>query len=475
MRGVKRGTHVAICGSNSINWIYTLYASQKLGAIAVLINPTLSAKEIARLSLIGDITHLCFGQIYLMIDDKAFLEEVKTDPDSKFESFYDIRTSVCFKDRESEYSSIQPLYTGKVENDDISVMIFTSGSTGSPKGVLLSSYNIMNAAVLNIVSIKLTESDRPCLILPMFHIFGLVAGLIANNIVDAELVFPKSIRTNDLLDEISSRKCTVLHSVPTMMLSIVNNKRFDPALVSSLRCSILSGAATSKEQMLMLFNKFPNNHFISSYGLSEMAPVSITDYEDTVEHLTQTVGKPLNNLKVKIFNKEEDKDCRAGEVGEILVQGSNLMSGYYKVPIDEQDFDMDGWLHTGDLGSIDQEGYIHFVGRIKELIIRGGENVIPSEVAASISEENCAADVKVMGTPDDFWGEIVVCALVLKNGYTFDEEQMRAHLKTKLAKFKIPEYFIIYDSFPMLSNGKIDLLSLKKDLEEKVRNLKKKQ
>ena len=221
--------------------------------------------------------------------------------------------------------------------------------------------------------------------------------------------------------------------------------------------------------MLYLQQRFPDMSFFIVYGLSEMSPVSFTRKNDTIEHISKTVGSPIDLIKVKIQNVETLEECPLGQVGEILIQGEFLMSGYYKTPIEKQDFDTEGWFHTGDLGFLDEENYIHFAGRKKELIIRGGENIFPGEIAEAASAYDGVTGVQIIGLPDDYYGEIVGCALVLKPGAEFDETRFRDYMKARLAPHKIPAHVVTYPAFPLLANGKVDALSLKKDLIERTK------
>ena len=465
--GVKKGSHVGICSANSANWIITFMAVQKLGAIACLLNFNYGAAEIADVSEVGDITHLCYGEIVGMEDTEAFLEEIRNAENNQIEHFYNIQSSISFKDRLDEYEALRGMFDIKVEADDACVMIYTSGSTGKPKGVLLSAYNILNASAAMSNEIRINENDKLCLILPLFHILGMTAGLFCNALKNASIVIPENIRTGTILSVVEHSGCTLLHSVPTMMLAIMNNKDFDPEKVHTIRCTILAGAPATESQIMLMREKFRNTHFVCAYGLSEMAPVSMTKYEDTIEHITHTVGLPVSNIRINVVNTTTGEVCAAGEVGEIVIEGFNLMSCYYKAALDKQAIDDSGWLHTGDLGFLDENGYLHLTGRIKELIIRGGENIMPSEIEKAIALFPDVADVKVQGVPDDFFGETVGASIVMKDGKPLDEEALRTFLKQRLAKYKIPAYIFRYDAFPVLSNGKIDAVGLKKDMNAK--------
>ena len=469
-RGVRRGSHVAICGRNSVNWVYTFFAVQKLGAVAALINPGLKAAEIAAVARGGDAELLCCGEILEMKDEEAFLAEIREAAGERLRGFYDIRGAVDFCARIGEPISV-PAQT--VEPDDPALMIFTSGYTGTPKGVLLSSQSVLRASAASAGTQHLGDTDRICLILPMFHIFGLVAGLIAGSCADALIYLPKDIRSHTILELISREKCTVFHSVPSMLIALVNNKDFTPEKLSTLRCTIISAAAATRAQMERFQNAMPQNHFLSSYGLSEMAPVSITDYEDTDEHVMRTVGRLLEHVALRIADPATGEDCPAGEPGEILVQGYSLMGGYYRIAAGEQSIDAEGWLHTGDRGYLDEEGYLRLQGRYKELIIRGGENVMPGEIETALTELRGVVNAKVIGVPSEFFGEEVCACLVCAPGAVFDEERARAALSARLARYKVPSFFLLYDALPLLGSGKVDTVTLRQDAIIRIGALKK--
>jgi fatty-acyl-CoA synthase len=213
----------------------------------------------------------------------------------------------------------------------------------------------------------------------------------------------------------------------------------------------------------------PHNRFLASYGLSEVAPASITLYIDSEDHVLHTVGRIVEGVEIRIIDPETKKDCPNGVSGEIIVKSPRLMAGYYRIPADDQALDEDGWIHTGDLGFIrEDDGYLVLCGRIKDLIIRGGENIMPSQVENAISSFDFIDNVRVLGIPSDFFGEEVAACIILKDGTTYDEKALRSALSQKLAKFKMPTYIEVYDSFPMLGSGKIDSIKLKEDLIHRI-------
>lgn len=465
--GVKKGSHVGLCTPNCANWAFAFFAIQKLGAVACLLNFNYTAEELKLVSNVGDITHICYGDISLTRDGSDFPNNVLNQPDSMLTHAYDIRTSVDFKQRLSEYDAIEDKKGPEVSSDDVCVMIYTSGSTGMPKGVLLSAYNILNSSEIRAKTVGINSSDKLCLILPLFHTFGISAGFFCNALHGGSIVIPDDGHVHTVLETIEKEKCTLFHSVPTMILALMGNREFTPEKVSSLRCINVGGASFSKAQFINASKAFPNVHFIVSYGLSEATPSTLTEYNDGIDRICDSVGKPIACVELKVVNPESGEECPTGTAGEIMIRGQNLMCSYYKLPLEKQAIDEYGWLHSGDMGCLDDDGYLHFLGRYKELIIRGGENIMPNEVGAVISQHEAVQDVKVVGVPDYFYGEVVCACISMKEGCSFDENEMRAFLNGKLSKHKIPAYFLIYDTLPKLANGKQDAVRMKREAAAK--------
>ncbi len=463
--GVRKGSHVALCGANSVNWIFTFFAIQKIGAVCVMLNPQLTPGEIMALSKVGDFTHFCLGNT-LVRDRKQFLTQI-TDPEkSEIREVLDVGDEIDFLKR--PLAVFPDVCTS---SDDACIIIFTSGSTGTPKGVMLSPFYLFSSSEYCVRKLKMTVDDRVCAILPFFHIFGLTAVLLSCVICGSLLILPRSVKPDELMSVLKNEKCTILHSVPTVLVRLVNSPGFSGELASCIRVSYISGAPVSEAQFKMLMGRFPNTHFMRRYGLTEMTPVSSTDPEDDIDHILRTVGKPIDGADVRIKDMETGNYCPAGIIGEIVVKAGFMMSGYYKQPADKQPFDKEGFLQTGDLGFLDEEGYLHYTGRAKEVIIRGGEKIMPNEVAFAISTYENVVDVKVIGVPDEIYGEIVAAAVVLKDGVSFDGKEMRDFLMTKLARYKVPAYFFIYEKLPSLANGKVDAVSLKKEIIERLANI----
>ena len=465
--GVDKGAHVGICSHNSINWIIAFFAVQKLGAIAILVNYGLKPDEIATLAEIGDITHLCYGAIPGITDFGVYSAALLSGK-STIEHMYDIGKDVDFTARLSEYDAIKDKYSEIYHFDDPSVIIFTSGSTGKPKAVLSSSFNILNSVKAICAECNFSSEDRACAFLPLFHVFGFASCIGIGLLYGCVEYIPTNNKPAALIDLIRDNKCTVFNTVPTMFFAMIQQSNFEPEALSSLRVSFLGGSTTSESQMKMLRSLLPNNHFCNIYGMSENPVISMTRYEDTFEHVTQTVGRRVDGIEIEIRSLANGEKVEDGEPGEIFIRSKEMIISYYRLPIEKQPLDDEGWLATGDLGVILPDGYLKLVGRAKDLIIRGGENISPGEIADAVAQLPGVADVKVLGVPHEVLGEEVAAAIVLKEGQTFDEDAARQTMSEKLAKYKVPAYFVIMDKFPLLGSGKIDAITLKKEILSKL-------
>ena len=466
--GVKRGSNVGLCAPNSINWIFAFYAIQKLGAIAVLINFNLKPNEVVTVSEIGAANVLMYGAVPKYTEFESFTSMVKEE-NGIVKDVYDISYDVDFTSRFDEYENIKAKFGDMYNVDDPSIIIFTSGSAGKPKAVLSSAFNQLSSIIAVGKEFKISGEDRNCAFLPFFHVFGLATGISLQVLEGYTSYIPLSSKPDALLDLIEENKCTLFQTVPTMILGMMHSSNFSPERVESIRVSVLGGATTSETQMLTLKKAFPNNHFANIYGMSENAAISITKYDDSIKHITTTVGEPFSGIEVEIRDVETGKPVSQGEKGEICIRSNTMIVCYFMLDIDKQPIDMDGWLKTGDLGYIDEDGYINLVGRVKDLIIRGGENISPSEVAEAVAKLPEIADVKIIGVPNEILGEEVAAAVILKDGQEFWEGN-REILKHNIANYKVPAYFVELDKFPLLGSGKIDALKLRELIIEKIKN-----
>ena len=465
--GVRRGSHVGILSRNSVNWVLTFLAIQKLGAVAILLNHSLTPEEIRMFSELGDITHLCYGDLTLKTDRAAFGQLIRQNG-GLIRRSYDIASSIDFRQRYDELADLDGLFADRREADDPSVMIFTSGTTGKPKGVLSSAHDLMANAKNVKDEVGISENDKSCLFLPLYHIFGIQVGFVLSLLVNIPVYINSSSEDGVLLDTIHRHGCTVFDSVPTKIISMTRSKAFSAEKTASLRSSLLGGSSISEAQLGYLQEKLPGVHFMSVYGMSEIAPISIVAYNDTPEHIVSTVGKPSPGVQVEIRNPATGAVCATGEEGEITVKSENSLVCYYKFDIEKQAIDGEGWIPTGDLGMLCEDGYLKITGRIKDLIIRGGENISPREIEGAITGVDGISDVKVIGVPHELYGEVVAAAVVMAAGAEFDRSRIEDGIRDKLAGFKLPAHYAVYSAFPLLSNGKVDMLRLKKEVARKV-------
>lgn len=466
--GVKKGSHVGICAYNSYNWVITFLAVQKLGGIGVLINSNLKPIEVKDICEIGGADYLCFGSVITDEKYQEYISDFNKVTGGSIKT-YNIASYINVLDREEEYNNIKDNYREIYNCDDPSVVIFTSGSSGKPKAVLASAYNLTIPVNHFCKVFNINDGERSCAFLPFFHIFGLCSQVILSMKKNMPLYIPENNKPATIVNIIDKYKCTIFNTVPTMMLAIVMDKDFDPNRLSTLKLSVLGGSSTTEEQMKLLQKLLPNNHFANIYGMSENAIISLTKYVDTIEHMTQTVGVTPDYLDIEIREIGSNKVLGRNETGEICIRSKTMIVCYYNLNVSQQPIGEDGFLRTGDLGYIDDDGYVILNGRVKELIIRGGENISPNEVCNVIAKLDAIADAKVIGVPHKLLGEEVAAAVVLKDNKTLPPN-VREELAKSMANYKIPAYFVVFDRLPLLGSGKIDGITLKKMTVEKISN-----
>ena len=465
--GAKKGSHIAICGANSLNWIVTFFAIQKLGAVAVTMNPLLSPYEIGDLIAYSDIQILCHGiGPWLSMDGfGAFMNVIES-----FQTgclFYNICDSIDVSHEAVSLVERNFIDSVHVMADEPCMMFFTSGSTGTPKGVVLSARSLLGSAVCGGASFPESDHDILCLALPLFHVFGFIAGLVHAFLKDICVVVVPRIKPDIIAKAIAGFGCTYICAVPTLMMGLASLGSECIQQLSSLGFVVLGGATISKDQLMHLHTCFPQISFCVVYGLSEMPLVSILPKRDSLDRAAETVGVVTDYSDVQIEDPNDFHLCKIGEVGEIVCKGPLLMVGYYKIPMDQQGIDAQGRFHTGDMGYLDEDGYLHFVDRQKNLIIRGGENIFPNHIARVVLAYDSIADVQILGIPDDYYGEIVGCAIILRPGVNFDEMAFRTYLHDHLAVHEMPAFIAVYDQFPLLASGKVDGLTLRQDMQQK--------
>jgi fatty-acyl-CoA synthase len=342
-------------------------------------------------------------------------------------------------------------------------MQYTSGTTGFPKGVMLTHVNILNNGYWIGECQKFTSAERVCLPSPLFHCFGLVLGIMAIYSHGATTVMIETFDPLVVLASVQKEKCTALYGVPTMFIAELNHPMFDMFDLSSLRTGIMSGSPCPIETMRQVIDKMHMTDVTIAYGLTEGSPVMTqTRTDDPIEVKVGTIGRELPGIEVKIFDPETRTELPVGQQGEICCRGYNVMRGYYKNPeATAQAIDKDGWLHSGDLGIKDENGNLKITGRIKDMIIRGGENVYPREIEEFLYQMPGIQDVQVAGVPSPKYGEQVGAFIILKDGATLQEEEIRDYCRGQISRYKIPKYIFFMDEYPMTASGKIQKYKLR--------------
>jgi len=481
--GVKPGDKVGIWAKNVPDWTSFMFATAKIGAILVTINTSYKLAELEYLLKNADINTLCLADGYR---DSDFVEMVfNLVPELKEQLRGELNTkkfpelqNVVFIGQEKHrgmFNTAELILLGNHIDDielesikvslnchDVVNMQYTSGTTGFPKGVMLSHHNILNNGLATGQCMNYTSDERLLVCVPMFHCFGCVLALCAIITHGATIVFNEEFDPLMVLASVQKEKCTALYGVPTMFIAELNHPMFDLFDLSSLRTGIMAGALCPIETMNQVMNKMNMKDIIIVYGLTESSPgMTATRTHNTPEVRSTTVGYAYPNVEVKIVNPDTGQECEIEEQGEICCRGYNVMKGYYNNPEATQKvIDKDGWLHSGDLAIKTKDGFYRITGRIKDMIIRGGENIYPREIENYLYKMPQIEAVEVAGVPSQKYGEAVGAFIKLKAGQKLTEEEIVDFCRGQIARFKIPKYIFFVDSFPMTASGKIQKYKL---------------
>ena len=487
--GVKPGDRVAVWATNVPEWIVLQFALAKIGAILVTVNTALRAQEIAYLLRQSETSTLVTIRGFRSVD---YVDELRAagaigDPARRATEFpalarvifvgadappelmpYDALHEAAAATSDAEVRRLE----AAVQVDDVINMQYTSGTTGFPKGVMLSSRNIVNNGYALGQGLGFTTSDRLCLCVPLFHCFGCVIGVLGAFSHGACLCPVESFDARRVLETIERERCTALYGVPTMFLAELEDPEFDRFDLSSLRTGIMAGALCPEPLMRKVIDRMHLPEMTICYGLTETSPgLTQTPRDASLAERTQTVGKVMSEIEVKIVDPATGDEQPSGTRGELWARGYVVMKGYYNMP--EQTaaaITPEGWLRSGDEASIDADGNVRITGRIKDLIIRGGENVAPKEIEDVIRQHPAVSDVSVYAVTSDFFGEEVAAAIRPQAGATIDGGEIMEFCKARLARFKVPRFVKSVDTFPMTASGKIQKYRLREQHEAELRS-----
>ncbi len=476
--GLTKGDHLGIWATNVPDWLTFLFATAKIGVITVTVNTAYKLTELDYIIKQSDVKALCLIDGYRDSDYVGMVNELvpelKSSERGRLESArYPRLKSVIFIGPEKHrgmYNTQELLLLGNhASGDELSRikagldcqevinMQYTSGTTGFPKGVMLTHHNILNNGFHIGERQKFTAKERVCLPVPLFHCFGLVLGIMAIVTHGATAVIVESFDPLLVLASVQKEKCTALYGVPTMFIAELNHPMFKMFDLTSLRTGIMAGSPCPVEIMKRVISDMHASEVTIAYGLTEGSPVMTqTSTDDPIELRVATVGQHLSGIEVKIVNPETNKEVPPETQGEVVCRGYNVMKGYYKMKeATEAAIDKDGWLHSGDLGTMDENGYFKITGRIKDMIIRGGENVYPREIEEFLLTMPGVKDVQVAGIASPKYGEEVGAFVVRKDGAKMQEEDIRDFCRGKISRFKVPKYVFFMEAYPMTASGKI--------------------
>lgn len=488
--GLKPGDHLGVWARNIPDWLTFMYATAKVGIVMVTVNPVYKSHELDYVLKQSDMKALCVIDAYRDVDylkiirdlvpesleverghlkseTYPFLEHLIYMGPEKHRGFYSVPELVLLGSYMPEDSIAQA--QERFDNNDVVMMQYTSGTTGFPKGVMLTHRNILNNGFYIGEGQRLAAEDRVTLPVPFFHCFGCVLGVMACLTHRSTMIIVEDFDAGFVLQAIHKERATAVYGVPTMFIAELNHPDFDHFDLSSLRTGIMAGSPCPPETMREVMERMNMKEVTICYGLTETSPVfTQTTVDDDIEHKCETVGRKHAPVSVRVIDPDDGHICGVGEPGELCCKGYNVMKGYYKMPEETaRAIDADGYLHSGDLGTVDEDGYYCVTGRIKDMIIRGGENVYPLEVENFLLTMPGILDAQVIGIPDPKYGEIVGAFVRTRPGYEgMTEEEVRAFSIPRIARYKVPKRVFFVNDFPMTPSMKVQKFKLREMAQE---------
>jgi len=482
--GIKRGDNIAIWAANVPEWVITQFGSARVGAVMATVSTSYKLLELEYQLKQSDATTLIMMEGTKSSDFRSLINELcpelkECKPGELVSKRLPLLKNVVMigsnkypgmftwdefiKVGENVSDEALAARSAELDPDDPVVMIYTSGTTGFPKGVMLTHHNVIANAYAQAICMNLGPSDRMCIAVPFFHVFGTTASTGCCVVAGAAMVPVELFSPAQVLKTVEKERCTVLHGVPTMFILELEQMEKENYDVSSLRTGIVAGAACPADVMKKIIEVLNMKEVLVAYGQSESSPcITITRADDPLELKCSTVGKALPGVEVKIVDPETGKEVPKGAQGEICARGYNIMKGYYKMPeATANTIDAEGWLHTGDLGTMDENGYCKITCRLKEMIIRGGENIYPKEVEEFLRIHPLIKDVQIIGVPSEKYGEEVMAFIRVKDGHVLTPESVQNFCKGQIAGWKIPRYVAFVEDYPYTSNGKVQKFKLR--------------
>jgi len=490
--GVKKGDRVGILATNYTEWVITQFSTAMIGAVLVTINPALRENEIGYILRDSECQTLIFiekfkSSKYIDMFYNIFPEAKEQIPGKLHSYKFPTLKNVIVLSEEGKpglYTSGDVLTYGKevsnkeftnreaeIDPDDIINIQYTSGTTGFPKGACLTHHNIVNNSYFVGQNMQFTDKDRLCIPVPLYHCFGMVLSNMVCVNYGATMVLPKDyFDPYATLKAVEQEKCTAINGVPTMFITQLEHPEFDKLDLSSLRTGIMAGAPCPIELMRKVRQKMGIKDITICYGLTEASPVTNqTRHDEPVKIRVETVGRPLQHTEIKIIDIDTGKVLPLGVQGEICVRGPQVMKGYHNKPEEtKKTIDESKWLHTGDLGTLDEEGYCRITGRLKNMIIRGGENIYPREIEEYLFTHPDVVEVYIFGVPDKRYGEEIAAWIKIREKSKLSEEDIKSFCKKKISHQKIPKYVKFVNSFPMTASGKIQKFRMKELFTEEI-------